>query len=40
MFKLLTTRNVISGMGKRFNGIWSNDLRQTMEKVIFKFDSN
>jgi hypothetical protein len=34
MFKLLISRNVISRIGKRFNGIWSKDLRQTMEKVI------
>jgi hypothetical protein len=34
LLKLLTLRNPISGMGKRFYGILSEEVRQTVEKVI------
>jgi hypothetical protein len=34
LLKLLTLRKPISGMGKRFYGILSEEMRQTIEKVI------
>jgi hypothetical protein len=34
LLKSLTLRKPISGMGKRFYGIWSEEVRQTVEKVI------
>jgi hypothetical protein len=40
LLKLLTVRNSISGIGKRFYGIWSEDMRQGMEKVSVKFATN
>jgi hypothetical protein len=34
LLKSLTLRKPICGMGKSFYGIWSEEVRQTVEKVI------